>query len=142
MSNLTMAWPAGRPEPVRAEHDAAPKHGRVRRARVVRQLPAAADASIAPLAPCTDSSHECTHERTPPLPVYTHVLNGSWTHGPPTRPPTPRLANRGEWFAFWWVASDAQGVLTKDRIRGQYDGSVWVSGHPWGGRARIAPQAA
>jgi hypothetical protein len=36
-----------------------------------------------------------------------------------------RIAERLEWWVLWWLAKDEHGLLTKERIRAAYDGTLW-----------------
>jgi hypothetical protein len=36
-----------------------------------------------------------------------------------------RIAERLEWWVLWWLAKDAGGMLTKERIRANFDGTLW-----------------
>lgn len=35
------------------------------------------------------------------------------------------LASRGEWYFTWLLLKDENGVVSKEKIRGMYDGSIW-----------------
>jgi peroxygenase len=32
-----------------------------------------------------------------------------------------------EWSALWWIAADEDGLLTKERVRASYDGTLWYT---------------
>lgn len=36
-----------------------------------------------------------------------------------------RVAERLEWWTFYLLAADDNGIISKEKIRGQYDGSLW-----------------
>jgi hypothetical protein len=35
------------------------------------------------------------------------------------------IASRLEWWMFWMSAADDKGLLSKDKVRAMYDGTVW-----------------
>lgn len=35
------------------------------------------------------------------------------------------IAARLEWWTLWWIAKDERGLLSKERVRAMYDGSLW-----------------
>jgi hypothetical protein len=44
----------------------------------------------------------------------------------PTHPtPHPRVAERLEWWTFYLLAADDNGIISKEKVRKQYDGSLW-----------------
>lgn len=36
-----------------------------------------------------------------------------------------RIAERMEWWMFYLLAADDNGVISKEKVRGQFDGSLW-----------------
>lgn len=39
--------------------------------------------------------------------------------------PVGWIAERLEWYVFWSIAANQQGILTKEIVRAQYDGTLW-----------------
>jgi hypothetical protein len=44
---------------------------------------------------------------------------------PPCSPPSHRTAERLEWWTLYLLCADDNGVISKEKIRAQYDGSLW-----------------
>lgn len=38
---------------------------------------------------------------------------------------TRRIAERLEWWTFYLLAADDNGIISKEKVRKQYDGSLW-----------------
>jgi hypothetical protein len=36
-----------------------------------------------------------------------------------------RIAERLEWWSFYLLAADDNGIISKEKVRKQYDGSLW-----------------
>jgi peroxygenase len=39
--------------------------------------------------------------------------------------PVGWVAERLEWWVLYLLAADDNGIISKEKIRGQYDGSLW-----------------
>jgi len=39
--------------------------------------------------------------------------------------PTGWIAERLEWWFFWLLAKDEKGIISKEKVRGMYDGTLW-----------------
>jgi peroxygenase len=50
-----------------------------------------------------------------------HMVRGNMN----VNDPIGWTAERLEWWVLWWLAKDERGLLSKERIRANYDGTLW-----------------
>ena len=36
------------------------------------------------------------------------------------------IASRLEWWVFWLAAADSKGLISREKVRAMYDGTLWV----------------
>lgn len=44
---------------------------------------------------------------------------------PPPQTHTHRIAERLEWWVLYVLAADDNGIISKEKVRANYDGSLW-----------------